>query len=393
MVMLARSGALDPVCLSVFDRIEQAAKASNRPVIPLHQGRTAFSPPVELREWGAGEFDQLSHNDGPSHGAAMLLDALQVSLEERLGQHIDRERIQVTNGITHALSIVFHLVLSPGDEVLMLSPRWLFAEGLVRAAHGVPVEVPCFPLAGETAPSDLAAHIACHATPRTRAVYFNSPNNPTGCALSAAQVDQVVRTASKLGLWVVADNAYEQYDYSNDGFVDPVRLPGAADHTFAAYSFSKSFGLTGYRIGYLLAPPAVAEHARRHALYSIYSVATCAQFIALQALKCGKDVIDRNRRFVKEALDLTVAKLDVPATQPDGAFYALLDLSQWPHGVDHFIDCCIAAGVSLAPGRAFGAGCDNHARLCFSGVQLDELAEGIQIINEVFDRREDRRPS
>jgi aspartate aminotransferase len=378
---------LDGTELSVFEPIiARLKRVKSRKIIPLHQGKTAFTTPVDLREWRAGEFDYLPYHDGPTCGTETLIGAICDKLENQYGEAVDRPQIQVTCGITHALSIAFHCILRPGDEVVILSPQWLFANGLVRAAGGVPVEVPFFPVDRDHTMDSVSARIAPSLTSRTRALYFNTPNNPTGRSLTPQHLKELTGIARDHGLWIVSDNAYEFYDYSADGFVDPAILKDGRDNTFSAYSFSKSFGLTGYRIGYLVSPPPMAELARKFGLYSIYSVPTCCQFVALSAMRRGPGTIEDHRRFIKEALDITVQQLEVPATIPDGGFYTFLDLSGWPHGVDDFIGRCISEGVSLAPGHAFGGNYSHHARLCYSVVGHEDLIEGIRIINKIYAR-------
>ena len=383
-----RRSTLAEASLSVFEPIaDQLKRSSGTRVIPLHQGKTAFTTPVDLREWSPREFDYPHYHDGPTVGTEQLVRAIQEKLETQHGQAIDPARIQVTCGITHALSIVFHCILQPMDEVVILSPQWLFAEGLVRAAGGVPIEAPFFATAGDRTVATVAETVAPKLTPRTRAIYFNSPNNPTGAAITAEQLADIIDLARDRGIWLVSDNAYEYYDYSAAGFLDPAFVDGGRANTFSAYSFSKSYGLTGYRIGYLLSPPDMAMLARKFSLYSIYSVPTCCQFVALSALKHGPIVLEGHRRFIKKALDMTTQQLRVPATVPDGGFYTFLDLSAWPGGVADFITRCISEGVSLAPGCAFGRYYTAHARLCYSVVNHEDLAEGIRVINQVFDRR------
>jgi len=382
---LGRNAALDATPLSVFDRIvAQLNRTRAAKIIPLHQGKTVYTTPVELREWKSDEFDHVPYHDGPSSGTETLIEAIRMKLQSQFGETVDPTRIQVTCGITHGLSIALHCILQPGDEVIVLSPQWLFTNGLVRAAQGIPVEVPFFPVGDEEGVVDVAACIEPYLTSKTRAIYFNSPNNPTGCSLTLAQMSQIAEIARRFGLWMLSDNAYEYYDYSAGGFVDPIMLPCGRDNTFSAYSFSKSFGLTGYRIGYLLSPPAMMESARKFGLYSIYSVPTCCQFVAVSAMRNGAQSLERHRSFIKDALELTVSRLRVPARRPDGGFYVFLDLAEWRAGVDDFIGRCISEGVSLAPGSVFGERYDGCARLCYSVVCHDDLAEGIDIINRVF---------
>lgn len=387
MLSLAHNPVLDGTALSVFESIIARLKHTKaRKIIPLHQGKTAYTTSVELRPWKTDEFEYPPYHDGPTCGAQTLIDEICRKIEAALGEPIDPARIQVTCGITHALSIIFHSILRPGDEVIILSPQWLFASGLVRASAGMPVEVPFFPVRRGERVEAVASKILPHITSRTRAIYFNTPNNPTGCSLSRQQQEELGYLAREHGLWLISDNAYEYYDYSAEGFVDPAMSIGR-DNTFSAYSFSKSFGLTGYRIGYLLSPPGIAQLSRKLGLYSIYSVPTCCQFVALSAMRSGPETIQSHRRFVKEALDMTVKDLRIPCTIPDGGFYTLLDLSSWEGGADDFIGQCIAEGVSLAPGFAFGEKYKNFARLCYSVVGHEDLAQGIQILNQVFERQ------
>lgn len=387
MADLHQNRALDQAPLSVFDAVVSKLSeiGREREIIPLHQGKTAFTTPLEHLDDAAG-FDFPAYIDGPSAGAPTLISAVTDTLEARTQQQIDPRRIQITGGITHALSIVFNAILDPLDEVILLSPQWLFAAGLVRAAAGIPVEVPWFTEQGAHR-DDLCGRLEAAVTARSRAIYLNVPNNPTGQRLGSAQLRQLVAFAAQRGLWVIADNAYEHYDFSAEGFTDPVCLAQGNDNVFSAYSFSKSFGMTGYRIGYLLSPAAIAERVRKCALYSIYSSPTVCQHAALLALRSDPDVMSGHVAFVRQARDITVAQLEVPTRRPEGGFYAFLDLSEWPLGVSDFIDRCVDRGVSLAPGGAFGSHTAGYARLCYSVVEHAELKRGIDIVNAVFAQR------
>jgi aspartate aminotransferase/N-succinyldiaminopimelate aminotransferase len=378
--------AMANVPLSVFGDIVHRLERSAAPrKIPLHQGKTAFTIPIELRSWSPAEFDFPPYHDGPPQGAPMLLERLQDSLSRRLARPIAADCIQVTNGITHGLSLVFSALLSPGDEVLILSPQWLFTKGLVAAAGGTATEVPFFTDAASTS-ADLGQLLNGWIGPNTRAIYFNSPNNPTGRALSRPQVESLVDLARRRSLWLVSDNAYEHYDYTTDGFTDPARAGLGEDVTFSAYSFSKSFGLTGYRIGYLVSPPALALLIQKLALHSVYSSPTICQFAAMQAMASYDQHILRNRAFVRRSLDILRSGLSIPCTEAEGGFYTLLDLADYPGGSQRFMDEGLQRGVSLAPGSAFGSGCGDRARLCFTVVGSDRLEEGIAILNSVYQR-------
>jgi len=379
-------GAMADVPLSVFGDLARCLERSSAArKIPLHQGKTAFTIPLELRSWSPAEFDYPAYHDGPPQGAPTLLEMLGESLRARLARPVPADCIQVTNGITHGLSLVFAAVLSPGDEVLILSPQWLFTKGLVAAAGGTATEVPFFKDKASM-PADVGQVLQGWIGPNTRAIYFNSPNNPSGLALSLGQVGSLVDFARKNALWLISDNAYEHYDFTSDGFTDPARAGLGEDVTFSAYSFSKSFGLTGYRIGYLVSPPAQALLIQKLALHSVYSSPTICQFVARQAMERYDQHIVENRAFVRNSLEILRSRLRIPCTETEGGFYTLLDLSEYPGGASGFVDRCIERGVSLAPGSAFGSGLADYARLCFTVVGSDLLEEGISIINSVYQR-------
>lgn len=377
--------ALDTTPLSVFEGIVQRIKARGGDFFPLHQGKTAFTTPIRLHHWAATEFELPPHLDGPTGGTDSLLAEVRAKLETQYRTEVAVDRITITSGITHALSLAFHCILRPGDEVIVLSPQWLFANGLVRAAGGVPVEVPTFPLRAKEALGEWLSRIARAITPRSRAIYFNTPNNPTGFSLPEQALLALAEFARLRGLWLVSDNAYEFYDFSPGGFVDIATLAPAADRCFSAYSFSKSYGLTGFRTGYLVAPSAMGQRARKFGLHSIYSVPTVCQYVALTAMRAGPSAVDENVAFVKKAAEIVVENLQVPFTLPGGGFYTLLDLTGWAGGVDDFISRCIDAGVSLAPGYVFGAHCRNFARLCFSVVNHERLREALRRINATYE--------
>lgn len=375
--------SIDDLALSPFgpiiDRLKRSPVARR---IPLHQGKTCFSAPIDLRPWEASEFDYAPHHDGPPQGANSLLERLRASLEQRLDRIVPIETIQVTNGITHGLRLVFDLLLEPGDEVVILSPQWLFARGLVIAARGNPVELAYFTAARDTSAPAVKAQLAEATGPRTRAIYFNTPNNPTGLSLRASELTAIADFARERGLFLVSDNAYEIYDYSIDGFIDPAAANQAPDICFSAYSFSKSFGYTGFRIGYLVSPPSHARQIQALSLHSLYSVSTASQFVAYQALGDQAATEDVHRRRVKTALDLTRTRLEVPHSPAEGGFYTALDLGGYEGGVARFLRNCIDRGVSLAPGSAFGD--PDSVRLCFTVVERDALEEGLDVINAVY---------
>lgn len=190
--------------------------------------------------------------------------------------------------------------------------------------------------------------------------------------------------AVKHDIWIIADNAYENYDYSTEGYIDIAEFDVASERTFAVYTFSKTFAMPGHRIGYVVSPELMGERVQKMSLYSLYSISTVSQFRALEALKTEPEILEKYRLLSKESRDIVTNELTVPFAYPQGGLYVFLDLSKWKNGIDDFILRCIDNGVSLAPGIAFGKAFKNYARLCFTAVNHDDLHLSIQRINSIY---------
>ncbi len=371
--------------MSPFLHIERRlAEPATAVFAPLHQGRTTFAPHADVSDWDSAGFELRAHEHAPPAGVRSLRGMLAATVEQRLGHAVSPERVIVTCGATQAMDLALRCILDAGDEVLILSPQWLFAAGLVHAARGRPVEVPVFLELNRDPDFDLIAAVESRIGGRTRALAFNTPNNPTGQSLSARHLGALAELAGRHGLWILADHAYEHYDFSADGFIDIAAFEAAADRTVSLHSFSKTSAMPGHRIGFAVVPEAMAGRMESWSLHSTYSVATPSQFAARRALDVAPRRIAAQREHVRRARDLTMATLDVPHSRVDGGLYTLLDLAGYPDGASAFLDRCLDAGVSLAPGSAFGARCADHARMCFTAVDHDALVEAIDRVNRVY---------
>jgi aspartate aminotransferase len=377
--------ALDEIPFSAFEDLERRVAASGASdVVKLHQGKTTFAP------CGPGDtsrFPMQAHEHAPPGGVPALKARIAEHLEAR-GHRVRPDDVIVTGGSTNAIATVLHCILQPGDEVLLLSPQWLFAAGLVAAAGGRPVEVPVFLELSRRPDFDLIAALERCVGPRTRALYFNTPNNPTGYSLTAPQLDAIARFAEQHDLWIISDNAYENYDHSEAGFIEISTLRAAAQRMFSIYTLSKTYAMPGYRVGWIVSPPELAPRLRKWSLYSIYSLSTAAQAAAANALATPADELARRKALAREARDLALRSLAIPHTHVAGGLYTFLDLTSWRDGdLDAFLDTCVAAGVTVAPGVAFGRHCHRHARLCFTAVTTEALQRGIERLNRVYGAR------
>ncbi|WKE69695.1 pyridoxal phosphate-dependent aminotransferase [Streptomyces sp. WP-1] len=300
------------------------------------------------------------------------------------GGQVPAEQVLVTGGATHALSIAFRAVLRADDEVLVLSPHWPDAAGLVRAAGGVVREVPVFlELGAGGFGFDLVGAVEGALTPRTRAVYFNSPNNPTGYRLDRRRLAMLVELAERHDLWLISDNTYDGYDFTREGFPDIAGIGAAAQRTFSVHSCGTTYAMPGNRVGYLVCPPGAAATAAVWARYTGGAVPTVAQFAAYEALRTPRAELDRRRDRAAAAWWLADSTLEVPHTDVSGGLYTFLDLRAWGNG-ERFVRRCAEFGVGLVPGRNFGAHYGSWARLCFTAAPPQRVAEAIERINKIY---------
>lgn len=350
----------------------------------LHRGKTYFPPTVQPRGWTAVEFGMAPEGRTSAAGVPALRNKLANHLHARGRPEVSPERIVVTSGATHGVALVLNAILEPGDEVVLLSPQWLFAAGLVRAARGVPREVPVFLELDADPAWELGAVIERAITSRTRAIYFNNLNNPTGGRLDTSALRILVDLAHRHDLWLVSDNAYENYDFTGDSFPDTSDVEGAAPRTFSLYSFSKTYSMPGYRLGYLVCPPGLEDSLAKRALYSIDGVSSLAQFAAFEALNTPPEELESRRMLAKACRDAVETSLRIPHTTSAGGLFTFLDLTSYSAGADVFLRRSIEMGVSLAPGGAFGEHCASHARLCYTAVPAEVMTPAIRLINQIY---------
>jgi N-succinyldiaminopimelate aminotransferase len=370
---------------SVFAGMADRLAAVPGEVFPLHIGDTYLEPLAALpglAESALSDRAALARYSHP-HGRADLLSAVQARLRSDRLPAADGE-VLISSGATHALFCAAASLFETGDEVLVLAPHWPLIPGILRTAGATPVEVPFFDRLGdrlgETA--DVESLLGPHLTGRTAAIYFNSPNNPTGRTLRARELEALAGFARAQGLWIVADEVYAGF-----GFGDPVpligALPEASDRTLSAFSFSKSYAMAGYRIGYLSGPREVIDAARKVSTHTVYSVSGVGQLLAKRVLEGGEALREKVRASYRAAAQTAAENLRADFRHAEGGAYLFLDLRRYPdpHAV---IYRALDRGVALAPGEAFGPSYRGWARLCYSSVPPDKLERGLAVLNAVL---------
>jgi aspartate/methionine/tyrosine aminotransferase len=368
---------------SAFSRLAQKLREHRGEIYPLHVGDTWMEPAEGCRMQDLRVEDHPGmHRYTNPEGMPELIDAIAQRTRRRTGASTERGNVLVAAGATGALGAAVGSVVSPGDDVLVLSPFWPLIDGIVRSFHGNPIPVPFI---GRADSPESAVEIASSfLTPRTVALYLNTPNNPTGRVLPRSWIEALVEWTRSEKLWILSDEVYEDYVYEGSHTYCRALAP---ERTFSAHSFSKAFGMTGNRCGYALGPVEMIGNLRKVSTHSFYSTPTASQLAALRALAGPGDAWVVSAKAKYEKLGRAAAdKLGVDP--PEGSTFLFLDLEGRldERSLDGFLEDCAERGVFLAPGPSFGP-YPNSARVCFTSAEPEVVLRGIDALASVLRER------
>jgi aspartate aminotransferase len=289
------------------------------------------------------------------------------------GVELDPEReIVVTASGVQALHLTIRSVLDPGDEAIVLSPAWPNSTSIIALSHGIPVDVP-LKLAGHRYELDLAS-LEAAISPRTRLLVLTSPSNPLGWVADPGEQGRLLEFCREHGLWLLADEVYERIYYEGTEIGDPapsiLQLCNRGDPVHVVQSFSKSYCMTGWRVGWLVTRADLGPKLAQLNEFFVSHAATFAQIAAQTALANGEQELRRMVAGYKANRDFCVAALrempGVTVPEPNGAFYVFPRID----GLDDSVEFCrrllVEHRVGLAPGSAFGGGGEGSVRICYA---------------------------
>ena len=379
VAVLATESALDVLVKA------RALEARGRKVIHLEVGEPDFPTPQHIVEAGVRALRDGLTRYGPAAGALALREAICEHLVER-AIVAKPEHVLVTPGTKPILFYGFLLTLSPGDEALIPDPGFPIYASMVRFCGATPVSVP--PLLEQGRGLDLDA-LERAITKRTRLVVFNSPSNPTGAMVPEDDLRRLARLAERHDLWVMTDEIYRRIRYSGEA-PSIAAFPGMLDRTILADGFSKSYAMTGWRLGWGLFPKALAEHAVRLMINSNTCTASFVQEAGIAALRGPQDVVDAMVAQFHKRRDVIVSSLaKIPGVRchaPAGAFYAFPDVRALPIPAARVADRLLEEeGVALLDGAGFGEGGAGHLRLSFAS-SLENLEEAATRLHDLVAR-------
>ena len=311
----------------------------------------------------------------PSSGVQELREAIAQKLQTRNHMPVEAKDVIVQNGGMQGLFGAFQTVVNPGEEVLLFSPYWTPVKDLIAGCEGRSVLVST----EEARREGFAATLARHTTPKTRAIYYNTPQNPTGVVFTRAEAEAVAAFARERGLIVIADEAYEDLVYEGE-HVSIAALEGMWERTLSVYTLSKSYSMTGWRIGYVAAAEPWMTGLRKTTLYSTNGVSTPTQWAALAAVTTAPEFFAQTRAEYQERRDLMIAGLNeigLNCAPPAGAFYAFADVRRIHADSRTAAEILLdRAQVATVPGIVFGEHGEGHLRFSFS-TSLDAIRAGL----------------
>ncbi|MFZ0325397.1 MAG: pyridoxal phosphate-dependent aminotransferase [Actinomycetes bacterium] len=369
------------------DAKAKALKAAGRPVIGFGAGEPDFPTPPSIVEAAARAAAQpWTHHYSPAAGLPALREAIAVKTLRDSGLTVASNQVLVTNGGKQAIYNALASLLDPGDEVIVQAPFWVTYPEVVEMFQGVPVVVATDESTGYLA---TVEQLEAARTPRTKVLLFVSPSNPTGAVYPPDQVAAIGQWAARHGLWVLTDEIYEHLVYGDARFASlPALVPEVADRCVVVNGVAKTYAMTGWRVGWMIAPKDIIAGAANLQSHTTSNVNNVAQAAALAAVSGTLDDVE----VMREAFDrrrLTIVKMlnEIPGIvtpEPQGAFYAYPSVKgvlgkqirgRRPATSLELADVLLEeAEVAVVPGEAFGT--PGYLRMSYA-LGDDDLVEGV----------------
>ncbi len=350
----------------------KALERLGRSVIHLEIGEPDFGTPAHIKEAAKQALDAGATHYGPSAGLPELREAIAKHVAETRGVPVSPEEVVVTPG---AKPIMFFTILSlvgEGDEVIYPNPGFPIYESVINFVGGVPVPIPLREETGFGFDLDLFER---RITARTRLIVINSPENPTGGVLDRGQIERIAALAAARGIPVLADEIYRQFLYEGE-FVSIMGLPGMRELTILLDGFSKSYAMTGWRLGYGVMPTPLAKHVTRLMVNSNSCTASFVQLAGLAALHGDQAPVARMVAEFKRRRDLVVDGLNrlpgVKCARPRGAFYVFPNVTGVGRPSAEVAERLLSeAGVAVLSGTAFGQYGEGYLRLSYANSEAN----------------------
>ncbi len=390
----ARAAAVPGSATMEITAMANRLRAAGEPVIGYGAGEPDFPTPVHIVEAAqAAAADPRNHHYTPAGGLLELREAVVTKTKRDSGYDVAADQVVITNGGKHAIYAACQVLLDPGDEVLLPAPYWVTYPETIKLAGARPVLLPTTVDSGFQVTVDQLERAR---TPQTKMLIFVSPSNPTGAVYAPERIRAIGEWAVEHGIWVMTDEIYEHLVYGDVGFASmPVEVPELAALCVVVNGVAKSYAMTGWRVGWLIAPAPVAAAAVRLQSHMTSNVANVTQQATLaaitgpqQSVSDMRAIFDARRRRMYQMLG---AMDGIECIEPMGAFYAFpsvagllgRDLGGATAKTSLELSAIVLEQIKVAfvPGEAFGA--PGYARFSFA-LADDDLVEGLERLTEFF---------
>ena len=357
-------------------------RAEGLQVHSLHGGEPYFETPEAIKYAAVRALVENQTHYAPSSGLLPLRKALVEKLAVKNRIHISTDEVIATVGGSQGLYAAFQSVLDPGDDALVFSPYWTPIGDLVTGAQARPLLVPTT----TARRNGLRKTLEQFSTAKTRAIYFNTPQNPSGLVFTRAEAEEVAAFAIERDLIVIADEAYEDLVYDGE-HVSIASLPGMDERTITCFTFSKTYAMTGWRAGYAVAKEPFMTALRKIVLYSTNGVTTPVQYAMMHALKTPEAEIAAHREEYRKRRDLLVSALNevgLVCEPPAGAFYAFPNVEKVHKNSRTAAQVLLdKAHIATIPGSVFGAQGEGHLRFGYA-ISVKEIEDCVEALRRFF---------
>ena len=371
---------------TAFETLAKAKELERqgKSIIHLEIGEPDFDTPLHIRDAAKKALDDGFTHYGPSAGQLELRESIAKHQTERQGYKISADNVIVTPGGKPVMFFTIMALIEEGDEVIYPNPGFPIYESMIRYMGGTPVPLQLNEETGYNADIDDLKSLV---TPRTKLMIVNSPNNPCGSVIPETDLKRIAEIALENDIVVMADEIYKDMYYGDQEHVSITKFPGMRDRTVILDGFSKSYAMTGWRLGYGVFPDFLVEPIVRLMTNSVSCTSVFSQMAAIAALEGPQDSVWMMMEEFTKRRDLVVEGLNslpgITCPEPKGAFYAFPNIRATGLSSQEFAEKAMYdAGVALLAGTAFGQYGDGYVRISFANSQenLQEAIERLRMI-------------
>ena len=380
------ASAISPSATLAINALYKQMQADGIDVVGFGAGEPDFNTPENIKAAGIAAIEENQTRYTPAAGLMPLRKAVCARMKEDLGLDYEPSQVVVASGAKHSVYAAIMVCCDPGDEVIIAAPYWLSYSEMVRMAGAVPVEVVA---SKEQHFKITAEQLEAAITPKTKMFMLNSPSNPTGMVYTKEELEALAAVCEKHGIYVLADDIYYKLVYDGIEYTSIASVsPAMKEQCIIVNGVSKTYAMTGWRVGYTLSNETVAKAMSSYLSHSTGAPATPAQYAAIEALTGPQDSVETMRQEFEKRRDHLVERMNkVPGVsylKPQGAFYVMMDMSgfvgkeMYGHVIENDVDFAqlfLEKGlVATVPTSAFAA--PNYLRWSYA-TSLEQIDKGI----------------